>query len=183
MGLKKRELLEFLDKVESKAVKSVEEKYNKQIKEAKDAIMQKFGLTEKLASMQSTVNTLFMQMQELELAMKDDPVLKYSNYSNIVDGLIGCTGTNVLYDKVVNKCCFSCREIATLKDIKKNEVALVKDNYLKVRTICRSMPNGKRAAEYLKGLGFDLSTLEKNSDTALMTPIDTSKLFVCGENK
>ena len=45
------------------------------------------------------------------------------------------------------------------------------------------MSSAKKIAEYLKGLGFDLSNLEEDEMKSLVANIDKSKLFVCGERK
>lgn len=53
----------------------------------------------------------------------------------------------------------------------------------KVYIVSKSMSSAKKIAEYLEGLGFDLSSLKEDEMQALVADIDKSKLFVCGERK
>ena len=101
--MNKKDLLNFIERVESKAIKSVEEKWNKQIKAKKDEVFSKYK--EK-----------------------------------------------------------------------------VRFNYKKVYMVSKDMSSAKKIAEYLEGLGFDISTLKEDEMKYLSTDIDKSKLFVCGEN-
>ncbi|CAI3202323.1 hypothetical protein CNEO2_2920001 [Clostridium neonatale] len=48
--------------------------------------------------------------------------------------------------------------------------------------VSKDMSSAKKIAEYLEGLGFDISTLKEDEMKYLSTDIDKSKLFVCGEN-
>ena len=41
----------------------------------------------------------------------------------------------------------------------------------------------KRCMEYLKELGFDVSSLEKLEHTEVAVQLDKRYLFVCGDNK
>ena len=43
--------------------------------------------------------------------------------------------------------------------------------------------NVKRCIEYLKELGFDVSSLEKLEHTEVAVQLDKQYLFVCGDNK
>ena len=57
----------------------------------------------------------------------------------------------------------------------------VKKTYETVEGNVRGMANAKQAAEYLKGLGFDLSKLESDAQaptTALAAPVDRSYLLL-----
>lgn len=57
----------------------------------------------------------------------------------------------------------------------------VKKTYETVEGNVRGMANAKQAAEYLKGLGFDLSKLETDAQaptTALAAPVDRSYLLL-----
>lgn len=87
-----------------------------------------------------------------------------------------------LKSSIVNNCSFQ-GEVQKLKDAKNKEIKEVKANYHKVRVVSKSMSSAKKIAEYLKGLGFDLSSLEEDEMKSLVADIDKSKLFVCGERK
>lgn len=57
----------------------------------------------------------------------------------------------------------------------------IKKTYETVAGNVRGMANAKQAAEYLKGLGFDLSKLETDAQaptTALAAPVDRSYLLL-----
>ena len=73
-------------------------------------------------------------------------------------------------------------QVMKLKQARNKEIEEVRFNYKKVYMVSKDMSSAKKIAEYLEGLGFDISTLKEDEMKYLSTDIDKSKLFVCGEN-
>lgn len=182
--IKKRACLEFVYKVENKAIQSVRDKYNKKIEEEKRRILDEGGYLKKLRKVQKDFNKLFDEFSNLALEMKDNKEVNYSigNYDTF-EHETNCFTSKQLIEKTIYKCDFSGGSVELIRNNRDKEIAAVKDNYNKVRIVCERKSNGAQAAEYLKGLGFDISSLEKDESKALSVKIDKSKLFVCGENK
>lgn len=182
--IKKRACLEFIDKVEHKAIQSVTDKYNKKIAEEKQKILNDGGYLKRLKKAQQNFNKLFDEFSNLALEMRDNKKVNYSlgNYDTFEYEMNRFTSKGLI-EKVVYRCNFNGGSVELIRNDRDKEIAAVKENYNKVRLVVERKSNGAQAAEYLKGLGFDISSLEKNESKALSVKIDKSKLFVCGENK
>lgn len=181
--VKKRELMEFIDKVEHKAVESVQDRYEKLIDAEKIKILTDQGYMDRIIKIQREVNKLFTESQNLVLDMKEDVTVRYEEYYNVAYRLNQFTGKKEILNDVLREGKFDGGSVEKIRTERDKEIKDVKANYHKVRVVCQDMANGAKVAEYLKGLGFDISSLEKEESTALMCEIDKSKLFVCGENK
>ncbi|MBS4958176.1 MAG: hypothetical protein KHZ99_14165 [Clostridium sp.] len=172
----KKDLLEFIERVEKKAIKSVEDRFNKEIENKKDEVLSKYE--EKINMYQDTFNRFSANLTNLLTDMKEDLEVAYSGNYYIKDGLR-------YFSNIKNRISSSCNyqgEVQKLKDKKNKEVEEVQANYKKVYIVAKSMSSAKKIAEYLEGLGFDLSSLKEDEMKALVADIDKSKLFVCGEN-
>lgn len=180
--MRKKDLLLFLDKVEHKAIKSVQDNFDKLINEAEiNALDRKYSY--RIQKIQKKVNDLFDEAQTLMLDLREDIDIKYDYYYDIVHSLCDWNGKSNIYDSILKHSRFTAKSVETLKQSKDKELEAVTANYLKVRSVCERLPNGAKAAEYLEGIGFDLSSVKEIENTALLPQIDKSKLFVCGENK
>ncbi|MEW9989218.1 hypothetical protein [Clostridium butyricum] len=175
--MRKPDLLEFIERVKQKAVKSVEEKWNKEIQEAKDKAISKY--TEKLDMCQSAFNNFSTNLTNIITDMKDDLEVAYSSSYDVQTGLKYLSN---IKDNISISCSFK-GEVQRLKDAKEREIKEVQDNYHKVYVICQSMGSANRIAEYLEELGFDISSVKDKNMTALVAQVDKEKLFVCGDNK
>jgi hypothetical protein len=183
--IKKRKLMEFIDAVEKKAVGSVEKRYQKVIDEEQSRILNDGGYTNKIEELQDIINSLLSKHRELISDMHDNKIVHYTGigcWDTLDYEIRGFDGKGYI-KKVLDKCMFDGGSVEKIRNKRDKEIQAVKDNYNKVRIICDRKANGSQIAEYLKGLGFDISSLEKDESKALTVEIDKSKLFVCGENK
>lgn len=181
--MKKKDLMNFIDAVEIKAVRSVKEKFNLQIEIEKKCILKEQGYTERIAKIQKKVNDLFTESQALYLDMKEDITVRYDYYYNTATELQSYSGKRIIFSKDLDHCKFNGGKVELIRNDRELEIKAVKDNYSKVRVVCDSYTSANKISEYLKALGFDLSTLEGKENQALTVKIDKSKLFVCGDNK
>lgn len=175
--MNKKDLLEFIERVEHKAVKSVEDRWNKKIEEAKEKAMSKYA--EKIEMYQGVFNNFSTNLTNLLTDMKEDQETVYSVYWRINDGL---NYLSTLQQTIKSNCKFNGK-VMKLEQAKKKEIEEVKFNYKKVEIVAKGMSSSKKISEYLEGLGFDLSTLKEDEMKYLSTDIGKTKLFVCGENK
>lgn len=175
--MNKKDLLEFIERVESKALKSVEERWNKDIEKAKEKAISKYA--KKIAMYQSSFNNFSTNLTNLLTDMKEDLEVSYNSSYSITEGLSDLTN---IKNSIIDGCSFK-GEVQKLIDLKKKEIEAVKFNYKKVYIVSKGMSSSKKIEEYLEGLGFDLSTLKEDEMKYLSTDIDKSKLFVCGEHK
>ena len=181
--MRKKDLMEFINAVERKAVKSVKEKFSLQIKNQKDYILRKQGYTDRITKIQKKVNDLFTESQALYLDMKEDVTVRYDSYYDVSSQLRNYTGKDSVSSEISERCKFNGGTVELIRNSRDIEIKEVNDNYNKVRVVANSYHSAIKISEYLKALGFDLSVLENKENSALTVKIDTSKLFVCGENK
>jgi arginyl-tRNA synthetase len=181
--MKKKDLILFIDKVEQKAIKSVKERYEKLIEEEKIKILKEKDYAARINKVQRKVNDLFSEAQDLVLDMKEDITVRYEYYYDIAKQLSSFTGKDRILENVKYNGKFDGGSVQLIRNECERELEAVKDNYKKVRVVVDSFTSANKIAEYLKELGFDLSSLEKQECTALVCEIDKTKLFVCGENK
>lgn len=175
--MRKPDLLEFIERVKHKAVKSVEEKYDTEIKAAKDKAISKY--TEKIAIYQDSFNRFSTNLTNLLTDMKEDVEVAYNNSYDLTTGL---NYLENIKESIASSCSFKGK-VQKIKDAKTKEIEEVKKNYDTVYAVCKSMGSANRIAEYLEELGFDISSVKDKNMTALVAQVDKSKLFVCGDNK
>lgn len=173
----KKDLLEFITRVENKAVRSVEDRYQKLAMEKKKEVTSKFE--EKIVILQNNFNGFSSNLSNLLADMKEDQEVAYYGNGYIHRAL------KTLSDIKggIESACNYNGQVQKIYDEMHKEINAVKDNYNKVYIIAKNMNSAKDIAKYLKELGFDISSLEEDNITALVADIDKSKLFVCGENK
>lgn len=175
--MRKPDLLEFIEKIKEKAVKSVEERYDKKIKTTKDNAMKKYD--EKIAMYQDSFNRFVTNVTNLVTDMKEDIEVAYDGSYAIQNGF--CYLKNIR-ESIIDSCEFK-GEVQMIKDSKDRELDEVKKAYNTVYAVCKSMNSANRIAEYLEELGFDISSVKDKNMTALVAQVDKSKLFVCGDKK
>lgn len=175
--MRKTDLLEFIERVKSKAIKSVEEKYNEEIKRAKNKAISKY--TEKIAMYQDSFNRFSTNLTNLLTDMKEDVEVSYNNSYDLTTGLDYLKN---IKESIASNCSFK-GEVQKIKNTKSKEIEDVRKNYDTVYAVCKSMSSANRIAEYLEELGFDISSVKDKNMTALVAQVDKSKLFVCGDNK
>lgn len=175
--MNKKDLLNFIERVEHKAIKSVEEKWDKDIENKKQEVLLKYK--DKINMYQNSFNMFSTNLINLLTDMKEDLEIGFNGSYEINNG--------IEYLSEIEKCivpnCSFKGEVMKLDQLKEKEIEEVEFNYKKVYTVSKGMGSAKKIAEYLEGLGFDISTLKEDEMKYLSTDIDKSKLFVCGENK
>lgn len=175
--MRKIDLLEFIERVNHKAVVSVQVKWNSQIEAKKAEYIAKYD--EKINMYQSSFNNFSNNLTNLLTDMKEDKEVGYNGSVDIRNGLSYLRG---IKSSIVSNCDFQ-GEVQKLKNLKLKEIEEVKTNYNTVYTVCKGMSSANRIAEYLEELGFDVSSIRDKNMTALVAQVDKSKLFVCGDNK
>lgn len=175
--MNKKDLLEFIERVEKKAISSVEARFDKEIKAKKEEVLIKYE--DSINMLQDTFNRFSTNLTNLLTDMKEDMQVAFSGSWEIDTGL---KKLSVIRKRIAERCDFQ-GEVQKLRDQKKKEIEEVKANYHKVYVVAKSMSSSKKIAEYLEGLGFDLSSLKEDEMNALVADIDKSKLFVCRERK
>ena len=175
--MNKKDLLEFIERVERKAVSSVEARFNKEIEDKKKEVLSKYE--DSINMLQDTFNRFSTNLTNLLTDMKEDMQVAYSGSYAIRNGQDFLKN---LKHQITSSCEFQ-GEVQKLRDQKKKEIEEVKANYHKVFVVSKSMSSAKKIAEYLEGLGFVLSSLKEDEMKALVADIDKDKLFVCGERK
>jgi hypothetical protein len=184
--MKKRDLMNFIDMVEGKAVRSVTERHNKIINDAKEELFAKGGYNERINKIQKQVNSLQIEAQNLVLDLFENKEINYPKYNDydLLHRLNYHTGKSTIKNKMVQDSKFQGGNIPLLIKAKDLEIKEVKENYAKVKYVSQEKTSAKDIAEYLEAIGFDISSVRKGDDcVALSVEIDKSKLFVCGDNK
>ena len=181
--MKKKDLMSFIDHVERKAVSSVKEKFYKLIEIEKKTIMESTGYAARIAKVQKKINDLHTEATALTIDMNEDKTVNYQESYSLAYRLNEFSGKNRFYDRVCLNAGYDGGSVELIKNEREKEILAVRENYNKVRVVSDSYTSANKIAEYLKALGFDLSTIENKESAALTVKIDKSKLFVCGENK
>lgn len=178
MKVYKKDVYDFLEKVEAKAIKSVEQKYKNMIKDSKEKRSVNYmkdirGIITKIEKLYNESEKLF---EEHKILYADN-----ANYSNLY------------YMKYYLTNCLHTAQSINFYDIKedemeqqsmlemKQEINEVKKEYAKLKHYAKNN-SAKESYNLLKEIGFDVSSLEQQ-ETSLITKADKSKLFVCGDNK
>jgi hypothetical protein len=173
----KKDLLEFIERVEAKAVKSVNERFDKKISAKEIEVLSKYE--DKINLLQDTFNRFSVNLSNLMADMREDKEVAFHGSWKINNGK---EYLSYLKGEITSKCDFE-GQVKKIENDRDKEINEVKANYHKVYTVAKNMSNAKKIADYLKELGFDISSIENKEATSLVADIDKSKLFVCGENK
>ena len=184
--MRKRDLMDFIEVVENKALRSVRERHDKIIIAEKIKIMGEGGYTDRIKKIQKEVNSLYAIANKLSNDMQNDIKVKYPvySYSDLACKLRDFTTKNCIQNEMTRQSKFEGSKIPLLLKEKETELRGVEENYNKVKMVSRTKRYGKDVAEYLEGLGFDISSVRKGDDcVALSVDIDKKLLFVCGDNK
>lgn len=173
----KKDLLEFIERVEAKAVKSVNERFNKEISAKEIEVLSKYE--DSINLLQDTFNRFSTNLSNVMADMKEDKEVAFHGNYKINSGMNYLSN---IKERIIASCDFEGK-VQKIKNARDEEIIEVKANYHKVYTVAKSMSSAKKIADYLKELGFDISSIEDDAVTSLVADIDKSKLFVCGENK
>ena len=173
----KKDLLEFISRVETKAVNSVRDRYTKLIADKEKEVTEQYN--DRIGILQSSFNHFSSNLVKLLADMREDGEVAYYGSRSIDNSLENLSD---LHERIVSRCDFN-GQVQKIVDSMSKEINAVKVNYNKVYVVAKNMGSAKEIAKYLKELGFDISSLENDNITALVADIDRTKLFVCGENK
>lgn len=184
--MKKRDLMEFINLVEAKALKSVSKRHNKIIEDAKEKLFEDNGFNRRISAIQKQLNSMREEVGNLFLDMYENKEINHprNHYDGLLSRLNEYSGGTSLKEKILKDSSFSGGQIPLLIKAKEQEMSDVSTQYGKVRYVSNSKTSAKDIAQYLEEVGFDISSVRKGDDcVALSVELDKSKLFVCGENK
>ena len=183
--MKKKDLMDFIELVERKALNSVTDRHCKIINDEKEKLFESNGYNKRISNIQRKVNSLYEEVKTLVLDMNENKLVGYPLYrSDLMNSLSHYTGIANIKEQMNELSKFDGGIVPSLEKAKKEELKGVRDNYDLVKYVSKNKTTGKEVAEYLEGVGFDISSVRKGDDcVALSVEIDKSKLFVCGDNK
>lgn len=182
--MKKSDIYLFVGKVKMKAIKSVTEKHDKIITNEQKKIYKRYD---------KELNEFGNAILELNRTYDNimDKIKKDKNYKIDTGGWVGSYEIESLVKNLTSKKptnVFDRSGISydgKLEELHMNEnkeLNEVKAEYDKVMKKCRELNSAKQCVKYLNELGFDTSSIEVKKEIKI-DEINTSKLFVCGENK
>ena len=178
--MKKADLLNFIYRVEDKAIHSVANRWDEKIAKAKERALEPY--MDRIRAYQSDINLLAEKLNSLGSLLQEDIEVAYipgayNGVSKKINPLVG--------DKLVQAIIENSNykgEVAKLRNAKAKEICEVKAEYKNLYNYCKAIRSAGAINRYLIELGFDTSAVAKQ-DTELVVKIDKSKLFVCGDNK
>lgn len=176
MKVYKKDIYDFLQKVEIKALRSVEKKYDDMILDSKTKRTTEYIDLARVFSRK--LESIYIEAQALVDKHGDLYRNSWSNLhytlNSLENSLRYCNGikaSDVHLNEYENQ----------LLLVKQEELDGVQKEYAKLMHYAKNN-SAKETYELLKELGFDVSSLEQTEKT-LIEKADKSKLFVCGENK
>lgn len=178
----KVQLLKWLDGKQREALAEVKEQHRAAQEQLLAMKIEKSGYPELAASLLPLLQEVFDKLEAIHKDHEDLIGPNYFSYGELPYALrnILCGNTpprdrlmaQVIRDTQMDKSLHNQFETLGRK---------VKKTYETVAGNVRGMANAKQAAEYLKGLGFDLRQLETDEQaptTALAAPVDRSYLLL-----
>lgn len=177
MKVYKKDVYDFLEKVESKAVNSIHKKYDAMILQSKTERTTKY--IQEIRDFATKLEVLFLESNDL-----------VNNYKDLYGN---STWTNLSFFNSNLRSALNCCNSIEPKEIKENgyekqlllekqeQLEAVKKEYAKLKHYAKNN-TAKEAYVLLKEIGFDVTSLEQK-ENVLIAKADKSKLFVCGENK
>lgn len=182
----KNDVYDFVQKVKSKAIASIEEKNKKALSKEKGKIYKKYKKDiERINNASREIGDATASLIEKLKADKEFSFKDRYMYSSSFEGSV----KNIIRENAVHSI-FEDNGIKHVGGVKEErdraskEVSMVKVEYDKVYTKCRELKSAKKCIEYLNELGFDTSSLEVKKESKLeVKDINKDMLFVCGDNK
>lgn len=178
--MKKKDLLDFISRVESKAISSVAKKWDVLIAEAKVKAIEPY--MDRIRQYQSEINTISEKLSSLVMLISEDIEVAYIKgaYYGVEKRINHLCGDKLI--QAIQENAQYKGEVAKLKNAKNKEISEVRAEYDNLYNYCKEIRSALEINRYLIELGFDTSALAKKS-TGLVVELDKSKLFVCGDNK
>lgn len=177
--LSKKDVSTYVERMQDIAEKKVKEEYDAACSAEKNRILDESGIREPIKKMQRLVNQLVKENRELNEILKNASELTNHKYS--CDGITRKLSDIENVEKAALKYLeYESTELVRLKKTYEDTIRKVRANYTAVMAEVKNKTNAKRAVEYLKELGFDVSTLEQMQNTEIMVQLDKRYLFVGG---
>ena len=180
--LTKKEVTHWVYRVRDKAFRSLQDAYEKAVKEEEDRIFKESGAADIIKKLEASMREMNRKHERLVSLMRDSQEMSYETAS--------CYGLSYHLDKidpvdrkVRNAIKYASKKLTQLKKKYEDDEKKVGANYATVLAELKLKSNAKRCVEYLKELGFDTSSLEKLEHTEVAVQLARRYLFVCGDNK
>lgn len=175
--LTKKDVLIFAERMQDNAEKAVKEDYNNARKSEEERIIHESGAEETIKTMQRLMNQMIRENSKLNEILEGSQRITYCrNYSNGLTRRFSDMENIKNYAK--NHMEFESSELVRLKlkydETKENIMA----NYEAVKAEIKNKTNAKRALEYLKELGFDVTSLEQMQKSEIAVKLDKRYLFL-----
>ncbi len=172
-------VIEFLETKRRQAVEAIEEGFDKQIEDRKRDLHGGIGLMSTSERIQKLVSDSHDLMGDL-MVRADNAGHKIQGYGLYQSLSNMCYEQGRIQNLIKRDTVLHDDVLKSMGAEKRAKASYVSGEYTKVTNVVRSMPNGKKALEYIKELGFDTAELEKKSAqpvTALAVKIDTKALI------
>lgn len=180
--LTKKEVTNWVYRVRDKAFRSLQDAYEKAVKEEEDRIFKESGAADIIKNLEASMREMNREHEKLISLMRDSQEMSYETAS--------CYGLSYYLDeidpvdrRVRNAIKYDSKKLTQLKKKYEDDERKVGANYAAVLSELKLKSSVKRCMEYLKELGFDVSSLEKLEHTEVAVHLDKRYLFVCGDNK
>lgn len=177
--LSKKDVSTYVERMQENVEKKVKEEYESACTAEKNRIIDESGMRDNIKRMQRLMNQLVKENGELNAIINNTHGLNYQKYG--YDGVTRKLSEIENVEKAVLKYMeYDSTELLRLKKKYEEIIHNVKANYTAVLAEVKNKTNAKRAVEYLKELGFDVSALEQMQNTEIMVQLDKRYLFVGG---
>lgn len=179
MNITKATIKHFIEAVEGKALKSIADKYQSEVDEEKNRILESSGIEGQLKAMQRKLAEVEKMNNDLiKLTSDTEEILTTHNGWNSIGNKINIDLKYAFH----NQYKYSSKKLTLLEKDYLEKKDNVKNEYAKVMASIQRMSSVNKMINYLKDIGFDVTSIQKEQ-TAITTNVDTKYLFVCGDNK
>lgn len=177
--LSKRDVSAYVEHMQEQAEKKVQEEYNAARSVVENRILDESGIREPIKKMQRLVNQLVKENGELNTVLKNASELVYQalGYDSMTRKLSDIESVEKVIKKYLE---YNSSELVRMKKKFEETLRNVRANYATVAAEVKNKTSAKRAVEYLKELGFDVTRLERMQNTEIMVQLDKRYLFVGG---
>lgn len=174
----KKDVIVFVEKKHSAALKTVEEEYRSAVKAEEDRIAEESGVAACVQRIERALNKVHQEHAALAELVEKSAEMSYSNDYRTLGAQLNRLGR---VEAGTIECINFETDVLTKLVKRHREVTRgVNANYAAVLEEVKNKTNAKRAIAYLKEIGFDVSELEQMEHTEIATKLDTRYLFVGG---
>jgi len=177
----KKDVIMFVEKKYSAALKAVKEEYMSAVKVEEDRIASESGVAACVHRIERALDKVHQEHAVFADRVGESAEMTYSNDYRTLGAQLNRLGS---VEAGTIKCINFENGILTKLEKNYNEITRgVNANYAAVLEEVKNKTNAKRAIAYLKEIGFDVSELEQMEHTEIATKLDTRYLFVGGNKK